>query len=591
MMPRALQTTSAFLSLGLSAFVAASSHAQQTQMKTPAGAEVSVSSRAYWPRTQFTLRVDAKLVEVGVVVRDSRGRTVGGLNRDDFEIRDGGKKREIQTFSVESSSRVAKAAPSEQPAVTVAPPRQPAPVKAPPRYVALLLDDLSLDFPDLVHVRTAARRFLSEGMSAGDQLGVFTTSGRQVLPFTGDAPKIIATIDGFKSVPTIVNSAACPHLSPYDAYVIANKLDSTALAVKADELARCTGIPNRPGNQVDRSTQLIVDSRAAAQVQSQAEAMWAQIEDLSRASLRTIQDIVQFLGGMPGRRMILLASSGFLTQTLELEQEVIARQALRRQVVINSLDAKGVYTLDQADSTMGANIRSFIYQNSAGTRQKNLSNHVLANLALSTGGLFFHNNNDLNLGFREVGLMPDVSYVLGFAPEGPADGKYHKLKVGVKSKGTTVQARPGYWAISDPEANPLNVQRPADRKITSTDTIEELPARVSEVRAITENAEPALDIVLHIDVGRLHLEKTGDFHAQKLTWIAALFDAEGNFIIGKEIGVELALKEATFDRMSANGLNITVTLKAPPGSYKLRSVIVDSLQTKLAASTQAVQIR
>ena len=591
MMPRALQTKSAFLSLSLSAFVAAPSYAQQIQTKTPAAAEVSVRSRAYWPRTQYTLRVDAKLVEVGVVVRDSRGRTVGGLTRDDFDIQDGGKRQEIQTFSVDSSSRAAAVAPSRQPAVTVAPPGQPAPVKAPPRYVALLLDDLSLDFPDLVHVRTAARRFLSEGMSAGDQLGIFTTSGRQVLPFTSDASKIIATIDGFKSVPTIVNSAACPRLTPYDAYVIANKLDSTALAVKADELARCSGIPNRPGNQVDRSTQLIVDSRAAAQVQSQAEAMWAQVEGLARASLRTIQDIVQLLGGMPGRRMILLASSGFLTQTLEPEQEVIARQALRRQVVIHSLDAKGVYTLDPVESTMGANIRSFIYQNSVGTRQKDLSNEVLANLALSTGGLFFHNNNDLNLGFREVGLMPEVSYVLGFAPEGPADGKYHKLKVGVKSKGKTVQARPGYWAIPDPDANPLNMERPADRQITGTATIEELPARVSDVRAVTENAEPAIDVVLHLDVGRLHLEKTGDLHTQQLTWIAALFDAEGNFITGKEIEIALALKQAAFDRMSTNGLNITVTLKAPPGSYRLRSVIVDSLQAKWAASTRAVQIR
>jgi RNase P subunit RPR2 len=46
-------------------------------------------------------------------------------------------------------------------------------------------------------------------------------------------------------------------------------------------------------------------------------------------------------------------------------------------------------------------------------------------------------------------------------------------------------------------------------------------------------------------VGRPHLENAGENRTQNLTWIAVRFDTGGDFIIGKENGIELALKEDT----------------------------------------------
>ena len=75
----------------------------------------------------------------------------------------------------------------------------------------------------------------------------------------------------------------------------------------------------------------------------------------------------------------------------------------------------------------------------------------MAILAAGTGGLFFQNNNDLDLGLRELGLLPEYSYSLAFAPPGAPDGKYHTLKVRLKqSRGYEVQARPGYFAAVSP---------------------------------------------------------------------------------------------------------------------------------------------
>ena len=69
------------------------------------------------------------------------------------------------------------------------------------------------------------------------------------------------------------------------------------------------------------------------------------------------------------------------------------------------------------------------------------------------GGTFFHNNNDLDEGFRRTADTPEYIYVLGFSPQ-KLDGKFHKLKVTLKNpEKLTVQARQGYYAFKA-TANP-----------------------------------------------------------------------------------------------------------------------------------------
>jgi hypothetical protein len=61
------------------------------------------------------------------------------------------------------------------------------------------------------------------------------------------------------------------------------------------------------------------------------------------------------------------------------------------------------------------------------------SGDVMADLAYSTGGIYFHNNNDLEEGFRQTAERPEYIYVLGFLTQ-KLDSKFHKLKVTVTAK-------------------------------------------------------------------------------------------------------------------------------------------------------------
>ena len=79
-------------------------------------------------------------------------------------------------------------------------------------------------------------------------------------------------------------------------------------------------------------------------VRVQAEQTWDQAKTISQGTLDTIGDVVDELAKMPGGRVMLLASSGFLAETLEYDQSRIIDKALAANVVINALDAKGLFS-------------------------------------------------------------------------------------------------------------------------------------------------------------------------------------------------------------------------------------------------------
>lgn len=551
--------------------------------------EMDATIKTYWPRGQYTLKTESNLVEVGVVVRDSRGHPIGGLSKSDFEIEDAGKKQEITAFSVETFKPLTR--PAQPPAAKTPPPAPEVPKSKPAqRYVALLFDDFSLPHGQQVQVKAAAMRFLKEGLAEGDRVGLFTTSGKQVLPFTDDVARLAAAVDQYNSFPRITDGGICPKLTPYDAYLIANKIDYETYAVKNAELIACSRGRAQPPT-ISRGKIGAWPFPGTDQIMMQAEGMWTQIRNTSARALDTMVRLVDYMAQLPGKRMVLLTSSGFLVATLEAEHQEVVNHALHAEVVINALDAKGLYADDPPEVTRGATERSIQRMVEVGGKDKDLGNDVMAILAASTGGLFFQNNNDLNLGFRELGMIPEVSYLLGFSPSEAPNGKFHGLKVRLKTRDNhLIQARPGYWAAMKKQQEPV-LERRIDREVMGIGAVGELAAAISAEAAKTDAGEPAVEVVLNIDARKFPFVEKNGLRSQRLIFIAALFDESGTFVTGTELQVQFALQEATYVRMTQTGMEMSVALQAPAGTYRLRGVAQAGIDGKLAASTLPVQVK
>lgn len=553
--------------------------------------EIRISGGPYHlPPPLITTQSD--LVTLDVVVHKPDGTLIGGLKRDNFVVLDNGEPRPLSQFSIETApARPLATAPAP---LGVANAARPGAIAAAPRSIALYFDDVNTETGDLENARNAAERFVREALTPGDRVAVFTASSEQGLAFTHDSSKLLDTIDAVRTHPRQSRTMLpCPQITAYQAYLIAEVHEQTALQAAGEEYLHCPGSQPPVDDLNGKPLSLGGQNNLLEEVLAQAEATWDQARGNSEDTLQALRGVVDDLAQQPGSRMLLMTSAGFLSETLEEQQDDIIRDALHAGVVINALDAKGLYTdgpgrpLDQVDSNAVGTLPllTYFFEETSKFPMRQAQDAAMVNLAQSTGGLFFHDNNDLTLGFYRLGMVPEITYQLAFSPgDIPHDGKFHKLAVEVTpAQKVIVQARPGYYAPA-PTASVADLRQRMDAAMRGDDNLAGVPATI--VSAPGKGSE-TVEVRLSVDRMPFH-DKGRRF--QDLYFIAGLFNSQGKFVTGKQGEMDLALMPATWRRLESEGLNAKLTLPAPAGDYRLRVVVGEFSDGALSATDRAVEI-
>ena len=532
-----------------------------------------------------TFKAKVNLVLVPVVARDGQGKVIGNLKKEDFLLFDKGKPQVITKFSIEKSAgQTAKEADTAAPK-TENVPKEPAPPVMPEHYTAYVFDDVHLAFGDLARVRDAADRHLAS-LDSTARAAIYTTSGQGALDFTDDREKLHQTLLLLRPRPvsSIPRGTECPDMSYYVADLIQNKSDPQALQVMAQEAMLCMHLD---ANQIQFAQQ---SARATAmRVVSNGD-------HESRLSLTVLKEVVRRLSAMPGQRGIVLVSPGFYT-SFELAQDKteVMDRAIRANVIISALDARGLYTIipggdasRQGDDPTVAPFKAQ-YDNSSALQEAD----VLAELADATGGTFFHNSNDLDGGFRRVASAPEYFYVLGFSPENmKLDGSFHRLKVGLKDGNKiTLQARRGYYAPKHADDPAETAKQEIQEALFSRAELHDIPVEL-HTQFFKSSADSARVAVLaRVDVRHMHFRKVDGRNSDDLTVISALFDRNGTYVTGIEKRLEMHLRDETLEKKLGSGITVRTSFDVKPGTYMVRVVVRDAEGQMMSAQNGAVDIQ
>jgi VWFA-related protein len=568
----------------------------QTQQSTPPATN-SVATAGGNPAEMAShdaptsFKVSVRLVLMRAVVRDTHGRAIGTLGKDDFQLYDNGKPQVIKHFVVEQSSTPPKpqeSTPQPGQTATAIPPPQ-----VPDRFVIYLFDDVHLQTKDLLPARAAAERHLAT-LRPTDRAAVFATSGQGNLDFTDDRTQLHEALMRIQPRPILnLGTAQCPFMTYYMADQIINLHDQDVLNVAAQDAVNCTGVNVSSTQQAGAAAAAL--QAAIQQAASAAQQAYSLGDAESRLVLEALKDTVRRISVTPGQRTLVLVSPGFITPTLEDKVSDIIEKAVRNNVTISALDARGLYTLGAMSDISqqgGANSlllqQEFMYATSSDTSNQ----LVLGELADATGGIYFHNNNDLDEGFRRVASAPEYSYVIGFSPQNlKLDGHYHKLKLTLRDREEfTIQARRGYYApkhILDPAEQD---KQEIEEALFSHDELHDIPIELHTqfFKSSSDNAK--LTVVAHVDVKGLHFRKADGRNRDDLTIVSALFNRNGDYIQGSKKVLEMRLKDDTLEHKLGSGITMRTSFDVKPGGYLVRLVVRDAEDRQMSAQSGAVEI-
>jgi len=558
---------------------AAPNQTPNPNQKSDNNAEVSVHD------SETTFRIRVNLVQVRVVVRDPSGKPVKDLTRGDFLVYDQGKLQELSTFAVEtpeSRREKVEAATKTQAAEPGA--AKPTGAVLPDRFIALVFDDSHISLEDSNYVRQAANKFLDE-IAPTDRVGIFTTSGQVTHEFTSDAAALKRPLLGISPRPKLAGSFSdCPDISHYMADQIENKQNAQVLSVAAEETLQCQFEGDR--TKIALAQELARSASIRALHAGDTENMYV---------FRYLEDILRRLAGSPGERVMLLVSPGFQLTSQTIDALQIIDRANRANIVINTLDVRGLYVPDLMGDISKRSTDSFrtagfkgSYRIEAQTEQQ----YVLGDFAYGTGGSFFHNSNDLAGGLKMLGAAPEAAYVLGFSPQKQKmDGTFHTLKVTLTGKRKLdVQARRGYYAprkFDDPKEQERTEIQEA---VFSRDEILDLPLDLQTQYFKTEGAGASLSVVSKLNLKGMRFRKADGRNVDKLTIATVVFDEDGNYVSGTEKILDLHLLDATYEKLMRSGLTVKSSFKVKPGKYMVRQVVRDTEGAQMAARNGAVSI-
>jgi len=551
-------------------------------------------AQAQAPESPPEIPVEAELVRMDVVVTDGT-RPIADLSRAEFAVFEDGRPQEISQF--EAFARRGREARDPAPDPTaekviaedaIAPPTRPG------RHVVLAIDDLHISVGNLSRIKEALLDFVERELEPGDDAAVVVTSGALGLTqqFTSDVGLLREAISRVSPKPLQTRSGV-PYITRYQAELIMGG-DPEALDLAVEEI-RLEGL------RVTRPEEM---------AQQKARSIFEESAHYARAALGTLDSVARSLTGLPGRKLVVLVSDGFLlglgasSERMDGVRRVVDA-ATRAGVVVYTLDARGLLATTETERPESharrvmtrPGVRERIERAAENAERDGL--HVVAS---GTGGFLVHGVNDLGAGLERIARDTETYYLLAYAPTNTRhDGRFRKIEVRLPGHpDLEIRTRTGYFAPGDDDGrgNQREGETAGERAakellgaLASLYPRSAVPLRLAADFVSQGNAGEQMVLCAHVDLTATRFVPEGDSHRARLVFVGTVYDDAGAPVASLEPrAADLSLSDAQRQQANREGLKFERVLALPLGAYEVRLAVRDEASGHLGSASARITL-
>ena len=533
----------------------------------------------------FFDRIAVDIVNVEVYVTDKDGEPVTHLGRDDFIVTEDRRPVEVVNFHHVSGGRVAtetqspetSAPEAERDLLDISRMDEPEVPESQRLHLVVYVDNYHIHPLNRNRVFGRLRAFLQKVVRPGDEVMIasYDRSLHIRHPFTGD-PDLVANV-------------------LYD-------------------LERFSGAAVERESERADAVKAIYESRSLREAEARARQFSEAGYHELGLSLQALEEMIDSLAGLPGRKMLLHVSDGLpMVPGQDLYQAIQQRYAdlsalgqaitwdksrqYNRLISLANSNRTSFYTIDagglRVQSGMGAenpsvNSPHVVSGTLDGVRRRNLQAPLVL-MAKQTGGQTIMNTNNVTAGLDRFASDFGNYYSLGYRAPNADRGRYHKIEVRLKDKvkGWRIRHRDGYRAkpiekrISDSvtsylvhgyQTNPLGVSIELGPQSPGDDDYFNVPIRI------------------RVPMSDLALLPQGDFHVGRLRFYFGAIDEKGRDADLQELPYELRIPSSSLAVARQDEVVRVITATMRKGNQKLVVGVRDEISEEKSIVGRSVRV-
>jgi VWFA-related protein len=528
--------------------------------------------------TATIFRSSTELVLVPTVVNDKSGAHISGLKKEEFSLKQNGKPHPIAVFEeVRTDSARARRSGGEHGVFSNFEPGS----SGYHRLNIIVFDFVNTPFPDQANARIALLKFLSEVAESGEPMCLLalTSRGLTLLHDFTDDPKRLA--EGLRSAGS--NTQPLIHESIVD-----------------------------PGHPPSDTLGATITKLIRGQLQTDAQLASMERRETASVTVQALQQIAKAFRGLPGRKALIWASSGFPfslspPSTLMCEPACPAHQRDEVQSAYDNLwkmmnDAQiAIYSVDlrSTASSTHANESTFTHPYDVGDPQFDTAaqarwqeqdtSSTLQLFAENTGGKAFLGGNNLLQSFHQATQDDSSYYMLGYYVSSSTKPGWHQVSVTVSRKGARARYRNGFFLSRD--TSNTSARHDVQLALASPLDFVGVPISVTwsgrDASKSVGKTRMQFDLVMPPNFASVD---ESDQNHMVVDIAAVAKNLNGEVVAELSQRIDIHLKSDGLEQIEHHGLTYRNGLQLQPGEYTVRFVVRDSLGNRTGSVAAPISV-